>query len=273
MQPFETALVMTPPADLTVVVNTCDLFEDCWPAFFTLYAKYGAALEAPIVLNTEKKTYHHSGLTIRSAQVARGVDRRLTWSECLAACLDSIQSPFVLYLQEDFFIESAVDVKTLNALVTELREGRADVIRIMECGGSGPWHSTENPLLWRVDQRAQYRIALQAALWRKDTLRAQLRAHESPWQLEVYGSARARRNTKERVFCLNRDRFHGPGKEVIPYTPTGVVKGKWEKFVPALFEREGIAMDFSKRGFFVPGAAAKRAPFVKRATDRLRSWL
>jgi hypothetical protein len=38
--------------------------------------------------------------------------------------------------------------------------------------------------------------------------------------------------------------------EIIPYVFTGIVKGKWIKEVPALFEANGIVIDYSKRGFW-----------------------
>lgn len=259
--------------DLTILVNSSDGFEDCWGPFFELFARFWPGCQAPIVLNTETRAYTHPGLTIHSSQVALGAARRLTWSECLMRCLDALDTPFVLYLQEDYFLEAPVQQAWLEACLDELRAGRADVVRLMECGGSGPWRPTANPLLWEVSQRAQYRIALQAALWRRDVLRHHLRAHESPWQLEVFGSARARRR-RERVLCVNRDRFHGPGREIVPYQPTGIVKGRWERaIVEPLFARHGIAVDFTVRGFYDAQAAARapRPPLARRLADRCRS--
>jgi len=258
--------------DLTVLVNTSDSFEDCWAPFFTLFARFWPDCRYPIVLNTETKDYSFGGLDIRCSRVAAGAPRRLTWSECLARCLDGIDTPHVLYLQEDFFLEAPVQSELVDTFADELRTGRADVVRLMECGGSGPWQPTDNPLLWQVEQRAIYRIALQAALWRKSSLRAHLRMHESPWQLEVFGSARARR-VKDKVLCVNRDRFHGPGKEVWPYRPTGVVKGQWERHVvEPLFAAHGIEVDFSRRGFFDRDAGpGKKRPLVERMFDRVRS--
>ncbi|MBC8057311.1 MAG: hypothetical protein H7Y61_12115 [Rhizobiales bacterium] len=260
-------------SDLTILVNTSDGFEDCWGPFFQLFAKHWPGCPYPIVLNTETKDFGVNGLAIRAARVARDAPHRLTWSECLARCLDGIATEYVLYLQEDFFLESAVQADLIDAFLGELRAGRADVIRLMECGGSGPWAPTANPLLWEVAQKAEYRIALQAALWRKTTLRGHLRRHESPWQMEVFGSARARR-IRDRVLCVNRDRFHGPGKEIFPYQPTGVVKGQWERhIVEPLFARHAIPMDFSRRGFYDPLQPASRAPLVRRVADRVRSLL
>jgi hypothetical protein len=262
---------MTKTADLTVLVNTSDGFEDCWSPFFTLFARYWPECPYPIVLNTETKTPFFEGLQVRPARVARNADRRLTWSECLGRCLDAIDTPFVLYLQEDFFLEAPVRRHFVEIFLDAMRTGSADVIRLMECDGSGPWAPSTHPLLWEVDQRATYRIALQAALWRRTTLRAHLRPHESPWQMEVFGSARARRS-RDRVLCVDRERFHGPGKEIFPYTPTGVIKGQWAReIVEPLFDAHQIDIDFSRRGFYDPANVYPRAPVAKRIADRLRS--
>ena len=260
--------------DLTIVVNTCDGFADCWGPFFTLFAKFWPDCAYPIVLNTEGRDFKFPGLDICAAKVGRGSVRRLTWSECLARCLDSIQTPFVLYLQEDYFLEAPVREYMLHSFLPVLREGHADVIRLMECEGSGPWQLTKDERLWAVDPFATYRISLQAALWRKSTLRSQLRMHESAWQLEVFGSGRARRNGTEHVLCAARDQFHGLHREIIPYRPTGIVKGHWERaIVEPLFAAHGIEIDFAKRGFRDSSAMPARRPLLaRRLADRARSF-
>jgi len=259
--------------DLTVFVNTSDNFEDCWLPFFKLFQLYWPNCPYPIVLNTETKDFQYPGLDITCSKVAVGEARRLTWSECLARSLGDIKTPYLLYLQEDYFLETPVRGDLIESFLEELRTGRADVIRILECGGSGPWHETENPLLWEVDQQAKYRIALQAAIWRKSTLLSHLRMHESPWQLEIFGSARARRRKKEKVFCLNRDKFSKPGEEVFNYQATGVVSGKWERsIVEPLFTKHGIQMDYSLRGFYDrENHKTKKGPIINRLYDRFRS--
>ena len=260
--------------DLTILVNTSDGFEDCWPAFFQLFRTYWPDCPYPIVLNTEKKFFTWPGVDIRSACVSKDSDRRLTWSECLVRCLDSIDTPYVLYLQEDFFLEAPVNATMIDRFLDVMRAGQADVIRIMECGGSGPWKPSEHQDLWVVDQQARYRIALQAALWKTSVLRSYLKMHESPWQLEVFGSRRARRRRNERVLCVNRDLYHGQSKEIFPYFPTGVVSGMWDRrAVVDLFARQGIAMDFSKRGFIDERIKLpKKPPLIKRLVDRVRSF-
>lgn len=259
--------------DLTIFVNTSDNFEDCWRPFFTLFSLYWPNCPFPIVLNTEIKDFHFDGLNIQCTKVAVGENRRLTWSECLQRGLDAINTPFILYLQEDYFLERQVHEDKLVYFLQVLRNNNADVIRIMECGGSGPWQQTEYPNLWAVDQHAKYRIALQAALWRKSVLRSYIRLHESPWQLEIFGSKRASRK-KHKVYCVNRDLYSNPENEILYYIPTGVVSGKWEeKIVVPLFAKHGITVDFSKRGFYDKNAKAVKKSILSRIYDRVRSLL
>lgn len=258
--------------DLTILVNTSDNFEDCWIPFFTLFNQFWPDCPYPIVLNTETKNFKFKGLDIYCSKVANAEVHRLTWSECLARCLHLIQTPYVLYLQEDYFLEAPVRSEFIATFLEEMQKDQADVIRILECGGAGPWHPTYHPLLWEVDQKSAYRISLQAGLWRKTTLDAHIRLHESPWQLEVFGSARARRK-KEKVFCVNRDEFSKPEAEILPYQPTGIVAGQWQReIVEPLFAKHGIEVDFAKRGFYDPSISKhSKKPILNRVYDRVRS--
>jgi hypothetical protein len=266
---------MTPTmTDLTVLVNTSDGYADCWDPFFRLFSDYWRNCPYPIVLNTETRDYAFAGLDITATKIASGASRRLSWSECLGRCLGTMSTPYVLYLQEDYFLESPVRGEWIENFLGVLRAGRADVIRLMECDGSGPWHPTADETLWAVDQKARYRIALQAGLWRKTTLQGSLRQHESAWQLEGFGSERARRRRGEIVLAAARDRFHGPGLEVFPYQPTGVIAGKWERsIVEPLFAAHAIEVDFSRRGFYDSTERLVKPPLRKRLADRVRSLL
>jgi hypothetical protein len=263
---------MTVP--LTILVNSTDGFEDCWHPFFRLFSIYWPNCECAVVLNTETRDYHHPGLDIRCSQTARNApDSSLPWGECLNRCLDQISTDVILYLQEDFFLNGPVMAETLRELASVLWEKQYACIRLLECDGSGPWHPTDHPLLWEVDRRSKYRIALQAALWRTDALRCCIRAHESPWQLEVWGSQR-KYPRQAPIFCVNRDCFNDEKGQVFPYVPTGIIKGQWNRrAVEDLFARHDIEVDFSRRGFWDPQNPPKRGrrTLYRRVWERIRS--
>lgn len=259
-------------AEITILVNTSDSFEDCWDPFFTLFARYWPNCSYPIVLNTESKDYSFEGLNIVCSKVALGENRRLTWSECLARALDGIKSPYILYLQEDYFLESGVREDALNLMLDFVRGGQADVIRLSEAKDAGPWLVKEDAIAWKVSRRAKYQISLQAALWRKDFLRAQIRLHETPWQLESYGSKRLKRQ-KTKIYCVNRGQFSGDGKEIIPYKPTGVIAGKWvRQVVEPLFALNNIEVNFNVRGFYDKSMRKKRRNLLLRLKDFAKSF-
>jgi hypothetical protein len=260
--------------NLTVVVNSSDGYSDCWDPFFTLLKRYWPELACPIVLNTESKAYKHDGLNVRASQVAVSSARPYSWSECLHACLDTVVTEYVLYLQEDYFLESRVRHESFLLLLDWMQSRQMKVLRLMECDTAGPWQRIEETdLVWRVADQSNFLLSLQASIWNKAYLISQLRPHETPWQLEYYGSKRIRRHG-DAIYAVNRDKYSGPGLEILPYIPTGVIGGKWQKdIVSPLFEREKIAMDFSMRGFYDRNAAPKPVqPIWKRVVDRIRSY-
>jgi len=235
--------------EYTLLVNSTDSFSDCWTPFFTLFAKFWPDPKPRIVLNTEHLDFSHPGLEIRCSKV--GADpsgRPRRWSECLATCLDSIDTERILYMQEDYFLEAPVQVEWIERALGQLVSRSAACIRLVEEPGAGPWTQIRPTWLWKVDRSSRYLISLQAALWDKAAMRDALRAHETAWDFELLGSGRAARRRME-VYSLNRDLFAEENR-VVPYTPTGVMMGRWnEHVVVPLFREHGIEVDLAKRGF------------------------
>ena len=261
---------MSPP--LTVLVNSTDSYRDCWAPFFTLFSRYWPDCPYPVVLNTEQQEFSWPRVDVRATQVARVLSQRdPSWSECLEAALEACPTDLILYMQEDYFLRAPVRSDLLDEFATRMTTEHIDCIRLLECDNAGPWLERDDDI-WPVDKSALYRMSLQAGLWRKTALQSLLRRHENPWQLEVWGSRRVNRKGLK-IYSVNRHRFMGAGTEIIPYVPTGVVKGRWDRdVVESLFSKEAIKIDFSERGFVaeVPGSKARK-PLQKRLWDRIRS--
>ncbi len=260
-------------ADYVILVNSTDSFEDSWYPFFKLLAKFWPHCQQNIILNAETKDFSYPGLDITCTKVsAQDPDRKLPWGESLIQCLDRIDTEILLYLQEDYFLNAPVDVAQINEFVNLIAKENVSHVSLVDFSSGGPWRPTKNPLLWEVDQKAAYRLSLQAGLWRKDRLRFYLRKHESPWHFELWGSKRAHR-IKDTFLCVNREIFNEKNRRIISYVPTGIVKGKWNReAVYSLFLENGIQVDFSNRGFCDPSEKPRRkSSLVSRAISRLRS--
>jgi hypothetical protein len=235
---------------ITILINTSDNFEDCWYPFFTLFKKFWPNNDLPLYLNTEFKNYEHYGLNIKSTKVHEGVsDRKLTWSECLIKALQQVETPLVLYLQEDYFLESKVN----NTIIEELADKMINAVEIKYIGltnfGNYPpfYHFIGGSNLKIVSKNSKYRISTQAGIWRTETLLSYLETDENGWEFEIFGSRRAK---KRNDLFLTLDPDYLKENKVFDYQLTGIIKGKWLDSIPVLFEREKIHIDFSKRGFY-----------------------
>jgi hypothetical protein len=267
---------LTSCPDYTVFVNSTDTFEDTWEAFFHLLAEYWPEV-GHVVLNTETKEFSHPLLDITCTRVARSGEERVPWGECMVRALEHIPTETFVYLQDDYFLYDSIDMARMNEALRILAEEDLDCLRLFECGGAGPWEPTEYPWLWSVARSAAYRISLQAALWTKAGIRKYLRSHESPWQMEVWGSRRASR-IEGRIWCVSRDMFGDGQRQVVPYVPTGIVKGHWNReAVELLFADHGLEVPFEVRGWWDPdnvkrsGLATKMRKLPLYAWDRARS--
>lgn len=269
------AYVVQPP-QYSVFVNSTDAFEDTWAPFFRLLGQFWPNC-GEVVLNTERKSFECDGISVRSTRVARGGEQRIPWGECMLRALEHIPTELFIYLQDDYFLYDAVNVERVDEAAGIVAAEGLDCLRLMECGGAGPYEATEYPWLRAVSRRAAYRISLQAAVWTKTGMRKYLRAHESPWQLEVWGSRRAAR-IDGRIWAVSRE-FYGDGqRQIVPYVPTGIVKGAWNRAaVEDLFVAHDIQVDFTGRGWWDP-ASSRRSTLGQKIRklpgymwDRVRS--
>lgn len=240
-----------PPSDLAILVNSTDRYADTWLPFFTLFAFYWPDCPYPIILNTETLDYEHPGLDIVASHTWPDSTRpRPDWTESLRRCLAGLDAEVVLYLQDDYFLNGPVDADAVEEFTRVMqREGTAH-IRLRELAGSRYEPMPANPALWRIPKRSPYLVSLQAGLWRRETLQGLLRSGESPWQFERWGTIRARRAGLE-FLCPNLEVYEWSARPIFPYEPTGIVRGRWySPAVVPLFDRHGIKMDFSVRGFY-----------------------
>jgi len=230
-----------------------------------------------VVLNTETKDFTHPDVSVSCTRIAQVGETRIPWGECMLRALEHIPTELFVYLQDDYFLHDFVNVDAVDEAARVVEDEGLDCLRLMECGGSGPWEPTTHPWLWSVSPHAAYRISLQAGLWTKSGMRKYIRSHESPWQMEIWGSKRAAR-IPGKIWCVNRD-IHGDYQpQVIPYVPTGIVKGRWNRdAVEELFAQHGIEVPFEDRGWWDPASCTRSslrtrlAKLPKFTIDRIRS--
>ena len=236
-----------PAAPFTLLVNSCDKFEDTWGPCFTLLKAQGAqALDSDgVLLVTEREDYAFDGFDVRATRPFLRLGESLTWSQRFIDALDHVETPLVLYMQDDYFVERPLDVDLINDLARKMIDDPGIAhIGLTHIGSMGPFAPTDDPRLVRIGPRVRYRVSTQAGLWRVPVLRSYVRPDENIWMFEIYGTRRAWRRP-ETFLTVSRDR-----PSPFSYVHTGIIKGRWHREIPELFARYGIPMDFERRGFY-----------------------
>jgi hypothetical protein len=218
--------------------------------------KYWPEIDVPVLLNTETKEFQHPTVSLRCTRVQPAGKARLSWSECLLAALNQVQTPLVLYMQEDYFVDRRVDDALVRRAVQYLLEHpQTGQIGLTGIGAEKPYLDHATPWLQSVRPRARYRISTQAALWRVDVLRSYLRAEENGWMFEIFGTWRSWRRQDEFLVV----RAHADtGLWPFNYLHTGIVKGQWLPGIEEVFAANGIVVDHSRRGFYQPKSTLVR---------------
>lgn len=236
----------------SILVNTCDKFQDCWDPFFKLWKTYWPDCNGTIYLNTEFKDYSYPGVNIIPVKGCIGKTYKgkyATWSQCLKWALDKMDTDLVLYLQEDYFLTGKVN----NTMVEHYLEYMMDhpeipCIQLTTAGIPEKNVYDSNEHLHYSDSTYFSYVSCQASIWRKEILLRILREHETAWNFEWWGSKRAHYwNLK---FLTLNHQWIKDGHDYIPYIKTGVIGGKWYHPVMDLFKKHNIQVDFSKRGFY-----------------------
>ena len=248
---------------MTILLCTCDSYEDLWTPFFTLFDKFGGELKKyPIIVNTESKQYKYPNLNIKCVNQKVPFDG-MAWGKRLRNVLSSISSEYVLFLLDDFFLTREVNDGDYKKILwcIETMEGDQNIggMNLLPLWGADSTKEMDG--FYLINPGTPYRFNAQACIWRRKILFDSILDIESPWEWELYGNIRNDYLIKSKIYSLKdgeREPFcygfydYGKKQEDGNYaTKSGVMRGKWcLPSVRKLFKDNGIKIDFSARGIY-----------------------
>lgn len=227
----------------SLLINTCDNYEDTWIPFFSLLSNYWGECPYSIYLNTEEKNISYNNLDIEVINHSKNMQ----WSDRLIDSLKKIKTKYVILMLDYFFINADVNQDKLDQCINWMDQNPDVAVFSF---ASSLWKDIDDNKYEGFVLRpteGEYRFNLQTALWRKKQLIKILRKGESPWQTEHMGTFRSR------VLYSNK-KFYASEKGIpmiIPYEYGGAIhQGKWTKGTPELLKKNNIStIDYSIRGF------------------------
>lgn len=225
--------------DVTILVNSCDLYEDTWYPFFKLLQIQWPDCPYRMVLNTETKKYDCPFLNVETINSGTG----LSWTARLKYVLNKIDTEFVLFFLEDFFLLEPVRLEGFEKALKIICENN-DVGLVhftpTEKEMPVPQNDLENCFYELPIRKRTLRTRVAVSLFRKDYFLKLLYADENPWQYERESHIRSmfagykiiRQDyglyPPTFVYCLDHE------------IGIGVTSRKWLKNNKAFFESQGI---------------------------------
>jgi hypothetical protein len=231
---------------LSIVILSSDGYSDCWdPLFYTLKKYFSGIEKYEIILSTNTKSYSYPGLNILS--LANGMDT--PWSKRLKMSLERAKNDNVLVMVEDFILRSPIDTKILDDFLLLMNQSdKVDHIRLLAPLKKIKVATSEFDKLDQMEFDTELRFTYLPGLWKKKTLLKYVKDYESPFMSERFGNIRSK---------IYKDGFYTVSKKYIEENgqfydceQSGVIfKGKWPRWVAAFFDKEGIEIDYTIRGF------------------------
>lgn len=227
----------------TLIVNTCDKYEEAWYPFFELLKKYWPDRQMEIVLNTETKIYKHEGLNIKCINYSGDGE----WSDRLINVLEQIDSKYVILLLEDFFFQNYVKQAEIDNCLRRMEDN--DNIGVFYFKHiTGHDLQSDKFLEYNVmNKNNKYILNCQAALWNKSALLEVLVPGENPWIMEEEGHLRL--NSSKEFYCSNSGTYNDSSSNVFNYlwamsTGYGICKSKWLWNNKKLFRKNHIQVQY-----------------------------
>ena len=225
-------------SSIAVLVSSCDRFFDAWRPFHAFLQKFWSDCPLEIFLITNE-------LEVRSPRLrslAIGPDRG--WSSNLLVALDQITHPYLLYLQEDYFLTAPVNRAQLAQDFAEAIEAGAASLCFRARSEPDAGFQPLNDRFGVVPLNSDGRTRCQVTLWKKSALQEILRPGETAWNFEARGSAR----TQVMQILSYRRRENTP----IPYLMSAISRGFWMPEAIALCHAHRVTIDPLFRPIYSP---------------------
>lgn len=227
--------------DVSLVVSSCDKYEDAWKPYFELIKKYWPGHPQKIYLIAEEKGFHCPDLDIQVCNF----DTNLTWSERLYHTLNRIESKYIIFSLEDFFLLDYVKQERIEECIAWMEDNpQIAVCRLFSSDYSDLKPSEKYRDFYFADNTVGFRLETQAALWNRETLMSFIDLKEDPWQFEQEGTKRIL-NTDKIFLWHKSDDLYRMDDKIFPYRILqtygyGIAWGHWLWANKKWFKQNGI---------------------------------
>ncbi len=217
---------------MKILVLSCDKKQDTFEAFHHCMEKYYPN-HPEIIYATEtiKNPYYKT--------ISKNYPLEI-WTKRIRETLQEIDDNQILIMIDDCFIRNKVDVKRIDYARKHLK-GKIAMFNFEKSFDTDDIETTLKGFKKRR-HNSLYEVSIMCGLWDKEKLMDVLQGEHNPWEVE------GNQNNCGYDYYINSDDYIIDwGYETFVFT--GICKGKWCRNVVPFFEKEGIIVNYEKRGF------------------------
>lgn len=217
---------------MVIVVCSCDKDKDLFYPFYHCMEKYYPNHPKIIYsIETIKNPYYET--------ISKNYPLE-KWTKRIRETLKEISDNEILLMIDDIFIRRQVDTKRIDYARANLK-GNIAMFNFEKVFNPEDKESGLDGFKIRK-KGSDYELSIMCGLWNKEKLIHILEKDSDPWSVEY------NQDTKGYDYLINsEDYIIDWGYKT--FNPVGVVKGKWAREIVDFFKKEGIEMDYEKRGF------------------------
>jgi hypothetical protein len=193
--------------NFTILIGTCDKYSFLWKNFTTLFKKYwDHNIKVDKYFLSETITADIEGFNTFTPGV-------VPYSDCIKYALDRISTPYVLWMQDDYFLRKMITIEQFNQYFEYIEKYNVDRFTPNRYTPHTVHYTFDGKIdnYPRMSQNSNYTISMQASIWNKNFLQKCLiqQGTENPWQFEVDGSTRLNNTSQHCIlYELSHDQWY-----------------------------------------------------------------
>lgn len=190
---------------LTIICVSCDEYADMWPNFFKCKQRYWPDCEFETVLVNNELIVDISGIKVINC----GINAQ--WSTRTRMALEQINTKYVCFMLEDFWISKKVDNSLIAEVLNTMEDDGLKYYKLDSFSKIKTRHYKSTDHLYEIPSTLKYGISLLTAIWDREYFLQMLGKEDyNPWLFEASRNKEVAQSQTEKLLGVydNRDILH-----------------------------------------------------------------
>lgn len=202
---------------LTTIIHTMDSYRWVWDPWLFYFNKNWDRKISPVYFCNENIDVNFiTDINIQQIKTGSG-----QWSDRLIKALENINTAYIFYLQEDFFIQKTLSNDLIMKIIGLMKQHDIKRFGIYTKGRNLETIKTgvmiEDKRVEVFTRNSPYLISHQPSIWNRKFFLKCLKNNETPWTNEIEGTERLRKNNPlPRICMIHMDWYKHTVKRGIP---------------------------------------------------------